>query len=163
MFEIGNRVIHPIYGLGIVQSFSEQEILGKRGTFAKICFDEAKLTVEVCTEGKTAMIRDLISPETIEAVRAHLQTASVEQPAKASERFALNMQKLKSNDVMQIAEVVRDLTALSLARKLPPKEQTVLKQARHALATEIAYITNREVDSVDEELDDLCRDASHPE
>ena len=159
MFEIGSKVMHPIYGLGTVQSFSEQEILGTRGLFTKILFEEAKLSVEIDTNSNTPMIRDLISPDSIEKVQARLQTQKEELPAKASERFALNMRKLKSNDVLQIAEVVRDLTALSLERKLPPKEQTILKQARHALATEIAFITAREVDSVDEELDELCRDA----
>ncbi len=163
MFIIGSHVTHPIHGLGTVQSIEEQEIMGHKGIFANIFFAEAKLSVNIPAEEEGGMIRPLIAAEEIPKVLEHLQSKSTGLPAKSAERYNINLKKIKSNDIIQLAEVVRDLTHLSLERKLSPKENNMLKQTRKAIAVEFAYLTGRTVECFEAEIDDICRDIKQQE
>ncbi|MDO5296668.1 MAG: CarD family transcriptional regulator [bacterium] len=158
MFIVGSQVIHPIHGLGIVQSLEEQEIMGQKGVFACIYFAEAKLSINVRAEGEGSMIRPLISSSEMQKVLEYLKVPSDSVPAKSSDRYNVNIKKLKSNDIYKLAEVVRDLTILSLERKLSPKEQNMLKQTRKAMAIEFACLTNQTADYYENEIDEICRD-----
>ena len=163
MFIVGSKVIHPIHGLGTVQGIEEQEIMGQKGVFACIYFADAKLTVNVRAEGEGSMIRPLISCGEMGKVLDYLKLKSENVPAKSSDRYNINIKKLKSNDIYRLAEVVRDLTLLSLERKLSPKEQNMLKQTRKAMAIEFACLTDQPVEKFEAEIDEICRDSHQKE
>ena len=157
MFDIGSTVTHPIHGLGVVRSIGEKEIMGQKNTYAEIFFPEAKLTISVRADGEGSIIRPLIKIGDIPSVEECLRAPAQTLPSKSSERYNLNLRKIKGNDIMGLAEIVRDLTHLSLTHKLSPKEQAMLKQTRRAIAVEMAHITEQDIDELDARLDELCR------
>ncbi len=157
MFVIGSTVIHPIHGLGTVQGIAEDEIMGQRGLFASIFFQEARITVNVRADGEKCIIRPLIEEAEIAKVMEHLRSKSESLPTKSSDRYNVNMRKITNNDIYGLAEVVRDLTSLSKGHKLSPKEQTMLKQTRRVMAIEFAFITHRDIEEIETEIDDMCR------
>lgn len=157
MFEIGSKVIHPLHGLGDVNEIKNMDILGQTGSFACISFPAARLNVMVNLEQKASMIRPLIHADEISGVMSKLKEPYCTLSTRSSERYSTNIKKIKSCDIYQLAEVVRDLTGLSKSHKLSPKEQAMLGQARKSLAVEFSYITDKNEDEVEAEINRACR------
>lgn len=156
MLSVGSKVMHPVHGLGTVESIDEQEILGKKHTFASISFQDDRLRIKVNVDQKGSMIRPLIDKEEIDKVLEYLKTDSVALPTRSSERYNINLKKVKSCDIYQLAEVIRDLSAYAASNhRLPPKELQMLKQAKQSMATEFSYITGRDEKLIEEELDSI--------
>lgn len=103
------------------------------------------------------MIRPLIDADEIERVMEHLRNCEGNLPTKSSERYNINLRKIKSCDIYQLAEVVRDLTGLSREKKLSPKEQQMLKQSRKMLSVEFGYVTSRDEEEMEAVIDATCR------
>lgn len=157
MFTIGSKVIHPLHGLGTVESIEQEVILDQEVVSACIVFDDNKLKIKINLNLKNSIIRPLICKDDIEKVIEYLKTDPGVLPVRSSDRYALNMKKLKSGDIFQLAEIVRDLTSYSQDHKLPPKEAQILKQARRTIATEFGYIKKQNEDIIESDIDKICR------
>ncbi len=157
MFTVGSKVIHPLHGLGTVEKVEEKTILGQVSQFACISFQNDRLKIMVNLEQRNSMIRPLIEADEIVRVMEHLRNCEGNLPTKSSERYNINLRKIKSCDIYQLAEVVRDLTGLSREKKLSPKEQQMLKQSRKMLSVEFGYVTSRDEEEMEAVIDATCR------
>jgi|LSQX01.2.fsa_nt_gb CarD family transcriptional regulator len=157
MFTVGSKVIHPLHGLGTVEKIEEKTILGQLSKFACISFQNDRLKIMVNLEQRNSMIRPLVEASEIDQVMDHLRNCEGNLPTKSSERYNINLKKIKSCDIYQLAEVVRDLTGLSRQKKLSPKEQQMLKQSRKMLSVEFSYVTSRDEEEMEALVDATCR------
>ena len=157
MFNVGSKVMHPLHGLGTVENIEHENILGQDSDFACISFQNDRLKIKVNLGRKNAMIRPLVKEEEISKIFSHLKTADSTLPNRSSDRYNFNLRKVKSCDIYQLAEVIRDLTVFSKKHKLTPKEQQMLKQARKTMAVEFSFITKRDEEAIETEIDELCR------
>lgn len=157
MFTVGSKVMHPLHGVGVVEKSEEQVVLGQVTRFAVISFQNDRLKLMVNLEQKNNMIRPLIHPDEVARVLEHLRTCSCPMPSRSSERYNINLKKIKSCDVYQLVEVIKDLTDLSKEKKLSPKEQAMLKSTRQMLAAEICLVTGADEKDVEAMVDMACR------
>ena len=157
MFTVGSKVIHPLHGLGTVEKIEEKTILGQLSKFACISFQNDRLKIMVNLEQRNSMIRPLVEASEIDQVMDHLRNCEGNLPTKSSERYNINLKKIKSCDIYQLAEVVRDLTGLSRQKKLSPKEQQMLKQSRKMLSVDFCYVTSRDEEEMEALVDATCR------
>ena len=141
-FDTGQIVMHPLYGIGTVEKVEEKNILGKVNKFAIISFQNDRLKIMVNLEQKNNLIRNLILREEIPRVLDYLKIAKSDLPVKSSERYNINLKKIKSSDVYKLAEVIKDLSLLSREKKLTPKELNMLKQSKKMLGMEFGYVSN---------------------
>ena len=160
MFTIGTKVVHPLHGLGTVDSIEEKAILGQISKYACISFSGDRLRIMVNLRQKNSMIRPLINSDEISKVMDHLRDSDGTLPTRSSDRYSLNIKKIKSCDIYQLAEVIRDLTGLSQNHKLSPKEQQMLKSARKTLAVEFSYVNGKNEEEMEAEIDETCRHES---
>lgn len=157
MYNIGQKVIHPLHGVGVVEMIEEKTILGKISPFAVISFQNDRLKIMINLNQTSSLVRDLVGKEEVPQVFRHLKRCKSELPTKSSERYNINLKKIKSADVYQVAEVIKDLTDLSLVKKLSPKELSMLKQTKKLLSTEFSYITEMTPEEIEEMIDRSCR------
>lgn len=157
MFTVGSKVIHPLHGLGTVDTIEHKNILGQAADFACISFQKDRLQIMVNLSKSNCLIRPLVGIEDIAKVYDHMQVSDSNLPTRASDRYNLNMNKMKSCDIMQLAEVIRDLTYLSKNHKLSPKEQQMLKLARKTMTAEFSFVTERDEETIETEIDEACR------
>jgi CarD family transcriptional regulator len=138
---VGQKVMHPLHGIGTVETIEEKSILGQTSKFSVINFTTDRLKIMVNLDQKS-MIRGLIRKDDVQRVFESMKRCSDESciPARSSERFNLNMKKIKSADIFQMAEVIRDLSELNKRKKLSRKEQTLLKQAKKIFCSEVSYV-----------------------
>ncbi|MDQ7822071.1 MAG: CarD family transcriptional regulator [Candidatus Eremiobacteraeota bacterium] len=150
-------VMHPLYGIGTVEKVEEKEILGKVNKFAVISFQNDRLKIMVNLEQKNNLIRSLLAKEEIPRVLDFLKHCKSELPAKSSERYNINLKKIKSSDVYQLAEVIKDLTSLSRDKKLTPKEMNMLKQSKKMLAMEFGYVSSISQEDAEMMVEASCK------
>ena len=141
---VGAKIVHSLHGVGHVESLEDKDILGKSSRFAVISFQEDRLKIMVNIDQRNSMLRPLMSGEEVEAVMAHLSNHTCQTViSKSTQRYNVNMQKIKSGDVNCLAEVVKELSGLLEEKRLTQKEMTMLEQTRKILAAEVSQVTNR--------------------
>ncbi|MBI3929547.1 MAG: hypothetical protein HY319_28660 [Armatimonadetes bacterium] len=157
IFRAGSKVVHSLHGLGVVESIEEKDILGKLSRFSVISFQEGRLKIMVNVDQGNNMIRPLIDADEVGTVMDHLRQEHNDLPTKTTERYQVNLNKIKSGDIYALAAVVKNLIAVSYDKKLSPKEQQMLKQSRRILAQELAYVTGCDDDEMEQIVDHTCR------
>jgi CarD family transcriptional regulator len=132
-------------------------VLGKESQFAVISFQGGRLKIMINLRQKSNLIRNLMDAGEVPKVFEYLKTCRTELPAKSSERYNINLKKIKSADIFQLAEVIKDLSELSKTKKLSPKELSMLKQSKKMMGTEISHITGTPVETAEAQIEAVCR------
>jgi CarD family transcriptional regulator len=157
MYSVGSKVVHALHGLGTVETIEEKDILGQIARFSVISFQNDRLKIMVNVDQRNNMIRPLTESSDIPKVLDYMKSVTCEMPSKSSERYAINLRKVKSADVYQLAEVVKDLMDLSREKKLSPKELAMLKQARGILSSEMGQVLSKSIEEMESSIDVACR------
>ena len=152
----GMHVMHPLHGIGFVEKFETKEVLGQKCVFAVISFLSDKLKMMINVNQKDNLIRALISHEEISYVLSYIKSFVSDYPIKSSERYNLNMKKIKSSDIIMLAQVIKDLTVLGKAKKLTPKELTMLKQSKKTMASEFAFVGSIPIENAEIMIEESC-------
>jgi len=143
MFSPGQKVMHPLYGLGNVEKKEVKKINGVKCSFYIISFQNDRLKIMVNSEQKNEMIRNLISRKEIPKVLKFLKSPSNGVNINSADRYNINMKKIKTANIYQLAEVIKDLIELSKVKKLTPKEQAMLKDSKKMMSAEFSYVANK--------------------
>lgn len=156
-FGAGAMVMHPLYGIGTVEKIEEKDILGKVNRFSIISFQNDRLKIMVNMEQKNNLIRNLIAREEIPRVLNFIRECKSELPIKSSERYNVNLKKIKSSDIYQLSEVIKDLSLLGREKKLSPKEVNMLKQSKKMLAMEFGYVSSISQEDAEMMIEASCK------
>ena len=156
-FVIGQKVMHPLHGIGEVEKIEQKQILGKLGEFSEIYFQNERLRLMVNLSSENVMIRKLIAKEEIPKVTKFMKSCSNKLAARSSERYNINMKKIKSTDIYKMAEVVKDLTDLKQTKKLSSKEENMLKQTKKILSSEFSYVGEMSEEEAEQMIDQTVK------
>lgn len=153
-FKAGDRVVYPHHGAAIIEKTEMIEIGGDKVEYfvLKTAHDELTVRVPVDKVDDVGM-RLPISGEDVEDLFLLLAKKDVREPANWSRRFKNHQEKLKSGDVYQVAEVVRNLALREAAKGLSAGEKTMYAKARKVLVSELAFSLELEEDAVIEMVD----------
>jgi RNA polymerase-interacting CarD/CdnL/TRCF family regulator len=157
LFKIGGVVMHPVYGIGHVESREERKVGTEIYNFAIVSFQNEKLKMTINVNLQKNTIRRLINKEDIPKLLDYLREYKTDLPVKSPERYNINLKKIKSTDIKMLIQVIKDLVTLSKSKKLTPKEVSMLKQSKKTLASEIAFVLSITEEKADEKIDLTCR------
>lgn len=143
-FSIGDKVVYPHHGAATVEKREKRkmEVEGKTKSVEYLVMRVAytDLVVRVPAEKVDDIgIRDVINPEEVEEVFAVIMKTDARTPSNWSRRFKNHIEKLKSGDIYQVAEVVRNLSSRDGDKGLSAGEKRMLSQARNILTSELSY------------------------
>ena len=158
-FEIGDKVVYPHHGAGLVMTKESRELMGSEREYLTIKILHNELTVMVPTEnaGK-AGLRRVIDEEEIKKVTAVLTDDVSEMPKNWNRRFKYNREKIKTGDVFELAEVVRNLAIREMEKGLSTGEKQMYTRAKKILASEFMYALDKDEEGAEEYLDGLLED-----
>jgi len=160
-FEIGDNVVYPHHGAGKVIRKEQKEILGERREYLTIKILHNDMTVMVPTENAAlAGLRRVIDEETVQKVLAVLQDECSEMPKNWNRRFKYNRDKIKTGDIYELAEVVRNLAIREAQKGLSTGEKQMFTRAKKILASELMYALEMNEEEVDAHLYELLADSS---
>src|SRR4051794_8165288 len=145
VFEVGSKVVYPSHGVAEIVRREKRMLDGEKHTYLVLMVPQqgwgtsGGMTVSVPEERAEALgVRAAISSEDAAEVLDLLAVRDVRVPANWSRRFKNHQEKLKSGDVYQCAEVVRNLAARQRDKSLSAAEQSMYAKARYILISELA-------------------------
>jgi len=160
-FEIGDNVVYPHHGAGKVLRKENKDILGESREYLTIKILHNDMTVMVPTENAAlAGLRRVIDEETVKKVLAVLQDECSEMPKNWNRRFKHNRDKIKTGDIYELAEVVRNLAVREHEKGLSTGEKQMFTRTKKILASELMYALEMGEEEVEVHLDDLLRDSA---
>jgi len=145
MFNVGDKVVYPMHGAGIIEAIEDREILGqvKQYYVMRMPIGEMKLMIPV-SKVEDAGLRQVVDAETVQRVLERLREKRSLSGANWNRRYRHHLEKLKTGDIFSIAEVVRNLIQRDREKGLSTCERKMLDTARQILVSELALA--RDVD-----------------
>ncbi len=139
-YKAGDRVVYPHHGAAIIEKTEMVELQGETKEYfvLKTAHDDLTVRVPVDKVDEVGM-RPPISLEDVEDLFVLLAKKDVREPANWSRRFKNHQEKLKSGDVYQVAEVVRNLALREKAKGLSAGEKNMYTKARKVLVSELSF------------------------
>ncbi len=142
MFQIGDKVAYPMHGAGIVENIEDKYILGENRSYYIIRILHGNMQVMVPVKGSAGVgLRSIVGPDEIREVFNVLGSASTPMDDNWNRRNRDNMSKLKTGDLREVAEVVRNLVRSDRVKKLSTGEKKLLNNAKQILSSEMT-LTN---------------------
>ncbi|MFY9214034.1 MAG: CarD family transcriptional regulator [Tissierellaceae bacterium] len=150
MFNIGDRIVYPMHGAGIIENIEEKEILGemRRYFIMRMPIGDMKVMVPVDNVEEVG-VREIIAREEMEEVVDVLKGNKTDMPQNWNRRYRLNMDKIKSGDIFEIAAVVRNLMILDLEKGLSTGERKMLNDAKQMLVSEMVLVCDLDLEEVE--------------
>ncbi len=155
-FELGDNVVYPHHGAGQVQAKEIKEVFGQRREYLTIKILHNDMTVMVPTENAAlAGLRRVIDEETVEKVLNVLRDDVSDMPKNWNRRFKHNRDKIKTGDIYELAEVVRNLALRENEKGLSSGEKQMYTRAKKILASELMYALDKDEAEAEAYLDGL--------
>lgn len=143
MFSIGDKIVYPMHGAGIIESIEEREILGEKRSYyvMKMPVGDMKVMIPI-NNVECIGIRDIINRSEADRVFKSLELECDEQTANWNKRYRENMIKIKSGDVFEVADVVKSLVSRERIKGLSTGERKMLNSAKQILISELVLAKN---------------------
>jgi CarD family transcriptional regulator len=155
-FECGDNVVYPHHGAGKVLKKERRKMFGEEREYLTIKILHNDMTVMVpCENAGVTGLRRVIDEETVQKVLAVLQDDVSEMPKNWNRRFKHNRDKIKTGDIYELAEVVRNLALRETEKGLSTGEKQMFTRAKKILASELMYALEMDEEDAESHLDDL--------
>jgi CarD family transcriptional regulator len=160
-FELGDNVVYPHHGAGQVLKKERRKMFGEEREYLTIKILHNDMTVMVpCENAGVAGLRRVIDEETVKKVLDVLADDISEMPKNWNRRFKHNRDKIKTGDILELAEVVRNLAIREHEKGLSTGEKQMFTRAKKILASELMYALDKDEDEAEQHLDDLLSDSA---
>jgi CarD family transcriptional regulator len=157
---VGDHVVYPHHGAGKVVKKEQKEILNETREYLTIKILHNDMTVMVpCENAGRAGLRRVIGEEAVQQVLAVLRDDVSQMPKNWNRRFKHNREKIKTGDVMELAEVVRNLAIRENEKGLSTGEKQMYTRSKKILASELMYALEMEEEDAEAHLDSIIDDA----
>ena len=154
-------MVYPHHGAGQVVKKEEKNILGEVREYLTIKILHNDMTVMVpCANAGKAGLRRVIDEETVKKVLAVLTDDVSEMPKNWNRRFKHNRDKIKTGDIYELAEVVRNLAIREHQKGLSTGEKQMFTRAKKILASELMYALEMDEDGAEGHLDNLLAESA---
>jgi CarD family transcriptional regulator len=159
LYKVGDKVVYPHHGAGSIVKKEVREVLGEKREYLTIKIDHNDMTVNVPTENADKVgLRRVIGEKEVEVVLKALTGGSTEMPKNWNRRFKHNRDKMKTGDILELAEVVRNLSLRDHEKGLSTGEKQMFVKAKKILASELRYAKRMDEEEAAEWLDGVLAD-----
>ncbi len=156
MFNIGDKVVYPMHGAGVIEAVEEREVLGEKAQYYIMHLPIGDMQVMVRLDNvKEVGLREIIKHEDVERVFSTLKGEQTQMSQNWNRRYRANMEKIKSGDIFEVAEVVRNLSIRDRERGLSTGERKMLDNARQILISELVLAQGTTAEEVEATIDRL--------
>ena len=156
MYRVGDKVVYPHHGAGSIVKKEKREVLGEKREYLTIKILHNDMTVNVPSENAEAVgLRKVIGEDMVKVVVKALTGGGTQMPKNWNRRFKHNRDKMKTGDILELAEVVRNLSLRDREKGLSTGEKQMFVKAKKILASELMYAKDMDEEEAAEWLDDV--------
>jgi CarD family transcriptional regulator len=155
-FNVGQKAVYPCHGVGTIETIESRNIGGDAQEFYVLKIHSTGAKVMVPTRSaQTVGLRAVITAPEVERIYEILKAPSKKSTATWNRRFRALNEKLNTGDLVEIAEVLRDLSSLKNDKDLSFGEKKMLERARAMIVSEICAARNEDALLVESELNGI--------
>ena len=150
MFNVGDKIVYPMHGAGTIDSIEEKDILGEKQSYYIIKMPgEVKVMVPT-NKAEQVGVRNIIDKEEAAKVMNILGENETEMSQNWNKRYRDNMDKMKSGNIYEVADVVRNLSFKQKEKGLSTGEKKMLVNAKQILISELVLAEHASQEEVEE-------------
>jgi CarD family transcriptional regulator len=138
MFKIGDKVVYPMHGAGVIEAIEEKELLGDKKQFyiLKLPIRNMKVMLPI-DSAENLGVRRVVDTGEFNAVLDILAQEKGTMPDNWNRRYRANLEKVKTGDIFELASVVRNLEILDREKGLSTGERKMLNNSKQILVSEL--------------------------
>jgi RNA polymerase-interacting CarD/CdnL/TRCF family regulator len=156
MFKQGDTISHARHGIGVIQSFQEQELLGAKSVYATLYFDDQGLQVTVAQNRLEQQVRPLMDEAAARGLMPYITDLKAHPEEAWKLRQKENHERLSSGDPLELCAVAKGLIRLRSQRPLAASDTAQLKRSLDLLSEEICMVLGGSRDQISRELEQAC-------
>jgi CarD family transcriptional regulator len=139
LFQIGDKIVYPMHGAGVIDAFEEKEILGEKQFY--YVMNIRNMQVMVPREKTSGLgIRQVVDLDILESVLKDFNLEESDTTLNHNQRYRINMNKMKSGDIFEGAQVIRDLMRIGKKKTIGTGDKMMLDNARQILISELVLV-----------------------
>ena len=153
-FQIGDKVIYPNHGLGVVQGIETKTILGTTCGFYHLRMVANETTVLVPVDNVDGVgLRRAIGDEEIERLFGLLGDGKIDNHQNWKGRFKDNSDRMRTGSIYDVVEVLKSLTFLAKSKNLSFREKRMLDRAKFLVISEISEVAREKTEAIEQKVD----------
>lgn len=153
MFNVGDKIVYPMHGAGVIDAIEEKDILGEKQAYYILKMPgEVKVMVPTA-KAEEIGVRSIIDKSSAEKVFRVLESDETEMSMNWNKRYRDNMDKMKSGDIYKVADVVRNLSFKQKEKGLSTGEKKILNNAKQILVSELVLTEHATQDEIEQMVD----------
>ena len=154
MFRLGDKIVHPMHGAGIVESIVEKKVNGVTREYYVLKLPVRSMVVMIPVDSCEEIgVRPILDSRQAEQIIAQLNCIEVDFEQNWNRRYRENMERLKSGDLTQVAQVIKGLMQRDAQRGLSTGERKMLHSAKEIFISEIVLAQSVSYEDVELRID----------
>lgn len=153
MFNVGDKIVYPMHGAGTIDSIEEKDILGEKQSYYILKMPSDVKVMIPTAKAEEVGVRNIIDKQSAEKVFKVLGEDETEMEKNWNKRYRDNMDKMKSGDIYEVADVVRNLSFKQKEKGLSTGEKKMLNNAKQILVSELVLAEHANQDEVEEQIE----------
>ncbi len=155
-YGVGDRIVYPLHGAGIIDSIEEKEVLGESRRYYNLKLSHSNLQLKVPVDNAGDLgIRPVMAETEVGEVFRHLKCPCAAASQNWNKRYRESLDKLRSGNIYEAAEVYKSLRMRERDRSLSTGEKKLLTTAKNILFSELVLASGKEIYEVEEEVNGI--------
>jgi CarD family transcriptional regulator len=155
MYAVGDKVVHPMHGAGVIEEIKELEVVGKKRKYYAVRFIIGNMVTNIPIESSDGIgIRNVIDKNEAKKVIECFRTLPIMDDTNWNKRQRENMLKIKSGDIYQVAGVLKELMYRDKTKGLSTSERKTLGSAKQIVISELVLSDFAEVGDIENIMQD---------
>ena len=164
MFQVGDKVVHPMHGAGVIDKIVEERISGKTQTYYVFSMPVSGLVLKIPTaKSHLVGLRSVVDSAAASAVIGALSRLDTGETSNWNKRYQENLTRLKSGDLYQVARVIKSLMQRDSLRGLSNGERKMLHNAKQIMISEIVLVEKVAYQEAETRIDRAMMQAPIPQ
>lgn len=153
-FKVGDKVVYPNHGVGVIEQVTQRTIGTIDSSFYRLRILSTESTVMIPVGNtETVGLRPVLTKRQVTKVMKLLREGEVATYDDWKGRFQANSDKMRTGDILAVAEVLKSLTILNEVKPLSYRERKMLDRARFLLVSEVSEASGKQTETVEEDID----------
>ena len=155
MYQVGDKVVHPMHGAGVIDSIVQRKVNGEQKDYYLLNLSGGTMTVMIPTDNTSEVgVRPVISNSEASGVLSAMESIEVDMTQNWNRRYRENMLRLKSGDLLEVARVVKGLMLRETERGLSTGERKMLHTAKQILISELVLAQELPYETVEKRINE---------
>lgn len=153
MYQIGDKVVHPMHGAGVIDSIVRKKVAGKVQDYYLLKLSTGSMMVMIPTEHSDEIgVRPVVSGQEATHILSEMEDIQVDMTSNWNQRYRENMLRIKSGNLLEVAKVVKGLMYRETQKGLSTGERKMLHSAKQILISELVLAQSMPYEAIEERV-----------